>query len=515
MALRTKLTSEQRKVLNAIHRGAQKAGASPKEIKAAIETGLVEANLTNPTGPPTDHDSQGWRQERQSLYPNPTNLEASVDRFFKETRAVRDKYGNAGDLAAAVQRPAAQYRGRYGERSAEAQQLLDSLTGGGGGSPVAAPVEGSDPTSAATEPTPVEPQPVPLEPLVPQVQPAQTQEFGLSARNSLALPENYVPPASTFAPPPVITTPEATATTDPTSASSPSSAVTQANPGATLVVGDSLGVGTAPYLEKQLGNVTADVKVGRPSSNGIQVLKNALGSGQKFGNVVLDLGTNDGGPQQLRASIREAKRLAGAGVNIYIPTVNGPAASAKNKVIREEAGGNVQVIDWGKAGVGADGIHATSRGYQRRARLIAQAIGGNTRQSLGRRTAGAGDLRPGGGYAGTEGIVEQLAREAHEFGLKTASGKRATVNTASGGVSDHYEGNKTADARDLSNGSQPTPEMDRTAKHFQRKFGFEDWKGVQNKNVTIGGKRFRIQMLYRTDVGGNHFNHVHIGVKAL
>ena len=510
MALRTKLTGEQRKVLNAIHRGAQKAGASPKEIKAAIETGLVEANLTNPTGPPTDHDSQGWRQERQSLYPNPTNLEASVQRFFKETRAVRDKYGNAGDLAAAVQRPAAQYRGRYGERSAEAQALLDSLTGGGASSPAAAPVEGSDPTSVATDPAAVQ-QPVAPEPLVPQVQSSGAPEFGLSARNSLALPEGYVPPASTFAPPPQITAPEAA----PTEAAPVEGAVPAANPGNTLVVGDSLGVGTAPYLEKQLGNVTADVKVGRPSSNGIQVLKNALGSGEKFGNVVLDLGTNDGGPQQLRQSIREAKRLAG-GANIYIPTVNGPGAAAKNKVIKEEAGGNVSVIDWGNQGVGSDGVHATSRGYQRRARLIAQAIGGNTRQSLGRKTgANAGDLRAGGGFAGTEAIAEQLAREAHELGLKTTSGKRATVNTASGNVSDHYQGNKTATARDLSNGSQPTPEMDRTAKHYMRKFGFEDWKGVQSKDVTISGKRFRVQMLYRTNVGGNHHNHVHIGVKAL
>ena len=395
MALRTKLSSEQRKVLDAIHRGAQRAGASPKELKSAIETGLVESGLRNLPG--GDADSQGWRQERASLYPDPQNLDASVERYFKETRAVRDKYGNAGDLAAAVQRPAAQYRGRYGERSAEAQALMESLGGVAGGSPVAAPVEGSDPTSAATDPAAVQ-QPVAPEPLVPQVQSSGAPEFGLSARNSLALPEGYVPPASTFAPPPQITAPEVAPAADPAAVET-GAAAPAANPGSTLVVGDSLGVGTAPYLEKQLGNVTADVKVGRPSSNGIQVLKNALGSGQKFGNVVLDLGTNDGGPQQLRQSIREAKRLAG-GANIYIPTVNGPGAAAKNKVIKEEAGGNVSVIDWGNQGVGSDGIHATSRGYQRRARLIAQAIGGNTRQSLGQRTASGGFASPERGGLG-------------------------------------------------------------------------------------------------------------------
>jgi hypothetical protein len=72
----------------------------------------------------------GWRQERASLYKDPTNLHASINRFFDETAAVRGKYGRAGDLAAAVQRPAAQYRGRYQARQAQADQLR-----GGRGAP--------------------------------------------------------------------------------------------------------------------------------------------------------------------------------------------------------------------------------------------------------------------------------------------------------------------------------------------------------------------------------------------
>src|ERR1044072_8874805 len=104
-------TSEQRQVLNRIKSIGQRVGATPKEIKAAIETGLVESGLRNLPG--GDADSAGWRQERARLYKNPTNLDASIHRFFQETAAVRDKYGSAGALAAAVQRPAAQYRGRY------------------------------------------------------------------------------------------------------------------------------------------------------------------------------------------------------------------------------------------------------------------------------------------------------------------------------------------------------------------------------------------------------------------
>jgi len=120
------LTAEQKRVLAHIKRVGAEVGASPKELKAAVETGLVEANLTNPSVM-TDHDSLGWRQERASLYPDPMNLDASIKRFFQETKAVKHKYGRAGDLAAAVQRPAAQYRGRYQERSAEADRLLGSM----------------------------------------------------------------------------------------------------------------------------------------------------------------------------------------------------------------------------------------------------------------------------------------------------------------------------------------------------------------------------------------------------
>jgi hypothetical protein len=133
------LTPGQRQIVQRIVRVGRQVGATPKEIKAALETGRVEANFSNPQHA-TDHDSIGWRQERASLYPNPGDLDASIRRFFRETKAVRDKYGNSGDLAAAVQRPAAQYRGRYAQVSGEAQRLLEQAfsgrigTTGGGGS---------------------------------------------------------------------------------------------------------------------------------------------------------------------------------------------------------------------------------------------------------------------------------------------------------------------------------------------------------------------------------------------
>lgn len=125
------LTPEQRNILSQIKRIGRQRGATPKEIKAAVETGLVESNLTNPSG--GDADSAGWRQERRSLYKNPTDVAASINRFFDETAAVRGKYARAGDLAAAVQRPAAQYRGRYQAAAARADQLLGASVGASSG----------------------------------------------------------------------------------------------------------------------------------------------------------------------------------------------------------------------------------------------------------------------------------------------------------------------------------------------------------------------------------------------
>jgi hypothetical protein len=127
------LTPEQQAVLSRILKVARQKGASPKQVKAAVETGLVESNLKNLPG--GDADSAGWRQERASIYKNPTNLDASISRFFDETAAVKGKYGRAGDLAAAVQRPAAQYRGRYQQRSGDAAALLGQSAAGGRSSP--------------------------------------------------------------------------------------------------------------------------------------------------------------------------------------------------------------------------------------------------------------------------------------------------------------------------------------------------------------------------------------------
>lgn len=103
-------------------------GVSTKFMLAAFETGIVESGMKNLNY--GDADSKGWRQERVSIYgdgPNgATNPNASAKRFFQEC-AQFDKGDSqtAGQLAADVQRPAAQYRGRYDEVRAQAVTLME------------------------------------------------------------------------------------------------------------------------------------------------------------------------------------------------------------------------------------------------------------------------------------------------------------------------------------------------------------------------------------------------------
>jgi hypothetical protein len=131
--------------------------------------------------------------------------------------------------------------------------------------------------------------------------------------------------------------------------------------------------------------------------------------------------------------------------------------------------------------------------------------------------AGPGDVMrvSKDGWKGAKSVGSPLAAIAKEAGLKAISEKRSTRNTASGGVSDHYEGNPDSYAWDLSNGSAPTPEMDRAAIRIMRALGVKyDGKSELVKNVTkkINGRTYRFQVLYRTNVGGNHHNHIHVGV---
>src|SRR5215218_9719837 len=64
-----------------------------------------------------------------------------------------------------------------------------------------------------------------------------------------------------------------------------------APPDRTLVIGDSLEVGSGPYLRNVLPGVSVDAEKGRTSNEGVRVLAQRLDP--SVGVIVFPLGTND------------------------------------------------------------------------------------------------------------------------------------------------------------------------------------------------------------------------------
>lgn len=94
------LDSEQKQVVNTILAVGLKRGESVKSMLSAVETGLVESGLRNLSY--GDADSEGWRQERTSIYgsSHPTNVVKSAEAFYDEIKT--DAGGGRGMSAPAI-----------------------------------------------------------------------------------------------------------------------------------------------------------------------------------------------------------------------------------------------------------------------------------------------------------------------------------------------------------------------------------------------------------------------------
>jgi tape measure domain-containing protein len=138
-----KLTKEQLENARKIIEVGRGMGAPDKHIRAAISTGIVESKLVNlgDLGKRNDHQSHGVFQQ-QPFKEWGGSVAATMDvgnaaRMFFEHAARMDKGGmSAGDLAARVQRPRKDLRGRYGEALPAADTVISRLIGGGNALPV-------------------------------------------------------------------------------------------------------------------------------------------------------------------------------------------------------------------------------------------------------------------------------------------------------------------------------------------------------------------------------------------
>lgn len=125
------LSSEQRRVLGTLIMYGKRTERPTLFTLAAVETALVEQELHNTDEP--GNVQVGWRQElpwfgntEQRL-----NLTLSVPAFYRECRELDRPGMNAGQLAAAVQRPLAEYAGRYQQAQYNAITLITEWTRNG------------------------------------------------------------------------------------------------------------------------------------------------------------------------------------------------------------------------------------------------------------------------------------------------------------------------------------------------------------------------------------------------
>jgi hypothetical protein len=120
-------------------------------------------------------------------------------------------------------------------------------------------------------------------------------------------------------------------------------------------------------------------------------------------------------------------------------------------------------------------------------------------------------LCPIGPWGGTQRPVEALARLA---GLPVSSAKRERRTTASGGVSDHWTGCRECFAMDL---STTPPAGDAGASRLATAVGGPGYADWGSNGGVLNAERcgIRFQLLWRTYVGGNHWNHIHVGARRV
>ena len=145
-----------------------------------------------------------------------------------------------------------------------------------------------------------------------------------------------------------------------------------------LVVGDSLEVGTEPYLRQELGGTELDVdaKTSRPSSDGVAVLQGALGPSTRWSCSTSAPTTTRPIPTGSRRTCGAAAEIAGDRCLVFAtinrPPLAGVSDAGLNQAVDEVATATgAQIADWRSAAsepgmLQADGVHATASGYARR-----------------------------------------------------------------------------------------------------------------------------------------------------
>lgn len=264
-------------------------------------------------------------------------------------------------------------------------------------------------------------------------------------------------------------------------------------------------------------------RLGRPASDGggqrsparpqrASTPAPAQSGGQQLAQMVLALNAEQ--PQQPRPSMG----LQAPAFSASAPGPRGALTLQSGAPPREDPQNGLAAALAAIEGVGQSGAAEPPEGAREGVRTPVAVRDG----ASGRTKRGA--VRPGGGFMGSQGVIDSL-RRLGGGGLSITSAKRDNTNPYSGSRSDHDNGNRDAYANDLSNGSAPTREMDRAAYRIMRELGFNDYKMGQPidtssgvKTITTPRGKFRVQVIYRgagAAFGGDHSAHIHVGVKRV
>jgi len=137
---------------------------------------------------------------------------------------------------------------------------------------------------------------------------------------------------------------------------------------------------------------------------------------------------------------------------------------------------------------------------------------GDTTTALPEGGVDSGKLLRGGAGGTWGGALAQAMRLQKLAGITPSSQKRSRQNTASGGVSDHWVGSTNAYAVDLP-GSPRDGRTDAAAQRIVRALGGPAGWGGGNFVTTRNG--YRYQVIWKSNVGGNHYDHIHVGVRRV
>jgi lysophospholipase L1-like esterase len=154
-----------------------------------------------------------------------------------------------------------------------------------------------------------------------------------------------------------------------------------------LVVGDSLAVGTRPFLPEMLGgrNVLTAARSGITTPQGMDIVRKELRVVTPH-VVVISLGTNDGSdPRKFADRLRRTMALLPEDACVVWSTIIRPARKgpyrALNRVLHQakRRDWRIVVVDWEHAVTGGavylpDGLHADEAGYRYRSAMIADAV---------------------------------------------------------------------------------------------------------------------------------------------